>query len=508
MNKQNIEKFSSNLFKYIFLIFILSSSIFFLNCPQQMVKMLDAAFPSDTSKKNIQSSRTYINSYLSLQKFDSSYSKLKQDSSVLLKLKSDSSDIIKFEIMNTDAGKYPEKVDLKSLVFDIKGRYITGLAPPHFQGKGNFRNYWLTLTDSCSGHKSEIDSFTVTEIRQNTAEPQALCFVLDHSPSMGKEKAIVLQKSVKNLMKIIKKGDWVSIVKFTSKIRIEIPLTDNPDKYKNALVVDGLSGDYGSGTAIYDAVAESLNELKKAPMGFKKIIILFSDGMDNSSRNTLKKVNELAKSNKTTIFSIAYGLADIDPLNELAEKTGGKFYQTLSSKEFPYVFADIYMILNNYYKISYSPPVCPGKHSVNVSLNMNNNDIPLLNASGFYDKSVFTSEDTVGTVTFMNIEFDFGKSTIKEESMPLIQQVSKAMNEHKSIRIKICGHTDDIGADEYNMNLSKSRADAVAKELVKLGISQKRLAIEGFGKTRPLVPNDSEENRKKNRRTEFVIIEK
>ncbi|MGE4267766.1 MAG: OmpA family protein [Deferribacterales bacterium] len=80
------------------------------------------------------------------------------------------------------------------------------------------------------------------------------------------------------------------------------------------------------------------------------------------------------------------------------------------------------------------------------------------------------------------------------------------MNESPSLNIEIQGHTDSTGTDEYNEKLSLRRADAVAKELItKYGIHPSRITTRGFGETMPIVPNDSPENMRKNRRIESVI---
>jgi outer membrane protein OmpA-like peptidoglycan-associated protein len=131
-----------------------------------------------------------------------------------------------------------------------------------------------------------------------------------------------------------------------------------------------------------------------------------------------------------------------------------------------------------------------------------------LKTEGVYDKSIFTELDPIGTITFVNIEFDFGKSSIKPESMPLIEQIAKELKEHESIKVKISGHTDDVGTDEFNLKLSFERANSVKAQLIKLGISPRRLTIEGLGESNPLFDNDSEENRRRNRRTELTIIER
>ena len=79
------------------------------------------------------------------------------------------------------------------------------------------------------------------------------------------------------------------------------------------------------------------------------------------------------------------------------------------------------------------------------------------------------------------------------------------MKENSKLRIEVRGHSDNIGEASYNQKLSERRADAVAEFMIKQGISPERIKSRGFGMTKPLVPNNSEANRAKNRRTEFVF---
>ena len=74
--------------------------------------------------------------------------------------------------------------------------------------------------------------------------------------------------------------------------------------------------------------------------------------------------------------------------------------------------------------------------------------------------------------------------------------------------MQINGHTDDIGTDLDNMNLSKRRAFNVLSFILNQGIDKKRLSSKGFGETLPVNTNDTEEGRSQNRRTEFLILEK
>jgi len=92
-------------------------------------------------------------------------------------------------------------------------------------------------------------------------------------------------------------------------------------------------------------------------------------------------------------------------------------------------------------------------------------------------------------------------------SLEGIQNLSRMLNNSPTMRIEIGGHTDDLGTAEYNQVLSERRASAVKNYLVKMGGDPKRISTVGYGKTKPVVVNDSKENRRLNRRTEFIILQ-
>ena len=77
-----------------------------------------------------------------------------------------------------------------------------------------------------------------------------------------------------------------------------------------------------------------------------------------------------------------------------------------------------------------------------------------------------------------------------------------------AVHIEISGHTDDVGPDQINQTLSENRAKSVYQYLITNGIAATRLIYKGYGKTQPSAPNDTDDNRAKNRRTEFKIISK
>ena len=103
------------------------------------------------------------------------------------------------------------------------------------------------------------------------------------------------------------------------------------------------------------------------------------------------------------------------------------------------------------------------------------------------------------------IYFDFNKDTLKPESEPVLKEISQAMTDNPDWKLTVEGHTDNIGGDSYNLELSKRRAAAVKEALVtQYHIAPDRLANDGYGASRPVETNDTLEGRARNRRVELT----
>lgn len=109
-----------------------------------------------------------------------------------------------------------------------------------------------------------------------------------------------------------------------------------------------------------------------------------------------------------------------------------------------------------------------------------------------------------GKVAVYGIYFDSGKSVIKPESKPTIDEIVKMLQQSPKLKIFIVGHTDSDGSVESNMKLSSDRAAAVLKALTENGISASRLKSSGVGPYCPVESNHTEEGKAKNRRVELV----
>ena len=111
------------------------------------------------------------------------------------------------------------------------------------------------------------------------------------------------------------------------------------------------------------------------------------------------------------------------------------------------------------------------------------------------------------SVILRNVFFDTDKYELKPESEVELLKLISFLQDNPKIKIEIGGHTDNIGNEEYNLNLSKTRAKAVYEFLIKNGIEENRLTYKAYGFSKPIDNNETPEGRTNNRRTEFKVLE-
>jgi outer membrane protein OmpA-like peptidoglycan-associated protein len=118
-------------------------------------------------------------------------------------------------------------------------------------------------------------------------------------------------------------------------------------------------------------------------------------------------------------------------------------------------------------------------------------------------------EPAVGTrVRLDNVQFAFDKAELLPGYEKELDKLVDLMTDFPFLRVEIEGHTDDQGSDDYNAKLSEARAKAVVDHLLKKKVEKERLTWKGYGESKPLKPNTSEEHRAINRRVEFRVIER
>jgi outer membrane protein OmpA-like peptidoglycan-associated protein/Tol biopolymer transport system component len=122
-------------------------------------------------------------------------------------------------------------------------------------------------------------------------------------------------------------------------------------------------------------------------------------------------------------------------------------------------------------------------------------------------KNIPLQEIKIGeTVVLKNIFFDTDKYELKPESRSELEKLISLLQTNGKISIEISGHTDNAGTPGYNLTLSKNRAKAVYDYLVEHGVSAGRLSYEGYGLSKPIDTNETEQGRANNRRTEFMVL--
>jgi OmpA-OmpF porin, OOP family len=124
-------------------------------------------------------------------------------------------------------------------------------------------------------------------------------------------------------------------------------------------------------------------------------------------------------------------------------------------------------------------------------------------------KDLYLQPIEVGlTVRLKNIYFDFDKTTLKSESFVELNKVVEFLKSNPTVEIEISGHTDSKGSDDYNLNLSQGRSQSVVDYIAGQGIDAFRLTAHGYGESKPIDTNNTEDGRANNRRVEFTVVKK
>ncbi|MFA5511783.1 MAG: OmpA family protein [Candidatus Kapaibacterium sp.] len=135
-------------------------------------------------------------------------------------------------------------------------------------------------------------------------------------------------------------------------------------------------------------------------------------------------------------------------------------------------------------------------------------DLTVINGYTEFNRDLYLVPIEKGQkVIINNIFFEFAKYELLPESFSELNRLVKLLEQNPNMKIRIEGHTDSVGNNSFNLRLSKQRAESVFNYLTLNGIDNKRIKIKGYGSSRPLTSNNSEEDMAKNRRVEFHILE-
>ncbi len=239
-------------------------------------------------------------------------------------------------------------------------------------------------------------------------------------------------------------------------------------------------------------------------LGASKPLVLSKDRLISSYRMAASAPKLAPKIEQNTILEgVILDEVTLTPLQATIEITDNSKNEILASFE------------SNSTSGAYLISLKPGKnYGITVSkkdylFHSENFNIPEDAMARKIKKDILLKKLEVGSkIVLNNIFYDFNKATLRPESIAELERLHRLMEESASLKIEISGHTDNIGTASYNQKLSEARAKSVVDYLLDKGISNDRLVYKGYGFTKPIASNETEEGRQQNRRTEFEVMGK
>ena len=355
--------------------------------------------------------------------------------------------------------------------------------------KNNIEYIKLISPDSASCFVKKYTLLPKREVKRHYS------FVLDHSGSMGDERANKLQiavfSAIKNNIINTKNNDIYSIHKFDGEGNIVHLITSkNITEIEKALLPPkGLMG-FGNSTAIKDALNQAIDIIAEDKESKSKLIVLFTDGYTNTDEIQLTLTDVIRKSidNSISIAPVGFGSnVDDNYLREIAYFAGGNMYKIYHENEFDQFFENVFSDINLNYEIAFSP--CKFGDELTIELKLKGLEKPLVG------QTFFATPIKSGYSIDLNILFDPASSAIdKNKYGENLDQVFQLLKSRSDLNIIIEGHTDKVGRESYNIELSLKRAEAVKKHFVNLGISASKIETKGYGWSMPAYPYIDGEN--------------
>ncbi|MBS1910889.1 MAG: VWA domain-containing protein [Bacteroidetes bacterium] len=439
------------------------------------------------------------------------------------------------------SGTAPDTGDVRAARLEVNSVFVVDTAHAqlavHFiDGNGHHRTgagwgergRWCFVADSVNGQVRTLGDGEFKIGEENDSTPIALAMVLDHSGSMGPDRALMLQRAVNDLLRDKRPDDGIAVVRFDGAVETERPLRAD----RSAIAENGLAG-FGGSTAIWNGVEQGLRELA-APIGAnsfrRRAVVLFTDGSDNSSTVRMEDLIPMARSAGIQIFTVGFGLnigmEDEDRLHRIATLTGGRYYKIYGRREFAPLFRDIYQRYRSYYLFAL-PLAARGLHTITLRLC----DRPdSLIAHALVDNRPSERELAVAAPAYapppIAVRMPGRKSQAGPELPPVIvldnvlfrkasaqwlpgapeklDVIARYMVGNTGLNATIEGYTSNtMGTPRPVLTkLSQDRARAVARYLVSRGIAAERLKAVGYGPDRPVALQRPDSVAARNRRVE------
>lgn len=396
---------------------------------------------------------------------------------------------LRVHVRNIDITRFP-KVGIIFDVFDTDYRFIDTLRREHIEIEEN-------------GVRQEVLELAL--ITSSNRIPVDFVFVIDQTGSMRTQIDGVKQNIDDFTSKLAAKGiDYrLGLISFDDNVASRHWMTDDIEEFKRW--IDAIETQGGG-----DKAENALEGLRAATgMNFRssanRVAVLVTDAPFHRyndkrgfgrTRYTEETISRLLKGEDIRVFSIVN--PSIQGYWQISDQTGGRLFDI--ANPFADILDDFVMTMTSLYTATYKSHAYLIPDSIEVELR-----IP---ATGNVSRKSFSVLEVGRKLVLENINFSYNRYNIEAESEPELDYLVRLLLTRPRMQIKVEGHTDSIGDYQYNLNLSKRRAEAVKAYMVGKGIEADRLFTIGYGEARPTATNRTEEGRQANRRTEFVILQK
>jgi len=433
---------------------------------------------------------------------------------------------ITFKITETDTWKYPEEVKVKVIAYDSLGNFITHLAPP-FGDSVTARKYFRKVIEKAGTMTREIE-FEVKEFHE-PPDLYDIALTLDYSGSMT-PCIDTLEKAIQSFIREKYPDDQYSVIKYDGRLVEVCGLLKKEEELIDGGSFNGIDT-LGGSTALYAGIDKGLRTLENSLN--KKIVLLFTDGKENSSiyflgeyAATINEVIRAVRSQQAKMLIAGLGDVNVRLLNELAYYTNGTFYHLEEPADILEVYKELQHNLRTYYEVTIRPIKHDGEHLLQLTYFDNQkirtterpyyigDDIDLAEfeedtSAYWFDKKIKDQKYNLALSPQIIVNYDFDKDNIKKEYFNPILKITNFLKNNPLTLIRIYGHTDSKGNDDYNLKLSAKRAESVRQYLIKQKISPARISCFGMGEKEPIWNNDDDDwSAAENRRVEIVIWKK
>lgn len=376
------------------------------------------------------------------------------------------------------------------------GSTIGGYGAPSVTGNEAQLNLWRDFISANLNMPAQVEGFSVTENVSDPGTTYAVGFVLDHSPSTTVPRAIRMQRAVQTALTKFAPVDFVSVIKFTGRVNVEVPVTNDKEEYASKFLVNGLNMRV-TGSAVFDAAIRGINEIASTTAD-RRLVILFTDGEDNSSSSTMQDVIDLAKKTNTQIHTISYGVGNQAVLTSIAKQTGGRTHQLRDVYDFDKVFMGIYASLRHSYDIvvrtasssqvasNLSPSSIISSSAASQGSIQPTEVLSLMPKNGVQVSSSTSRADQSLTVN-VDLKFEGEASSISAADLLTLDSIATVLVQRADLALEIVpGHFGNAPTTPDGVVIAQRRASAVRDLLIRRGVHPSR--VQGFSSRPSSVP--------------------